>query len=104
MADDSKSISGAATEGSAHLGLTREMLMITRVIFASRVGKALRMLVTSLVVVISATAYGQIRLNRWKISTALGGHVLVGLAQRRLRRLQRGIAQNRLLDQLVQGL
>src|SRR6266481_5764056 len=41
------------------------MLMITRVIFASPVGKVLTMLVASLVIVISATAYGQIRLNRW---------------------------------------
>jgi putative ATP-binding cassette transporter len=41
------------------------MLMMIRVIFASRAGKALTMLVTSLVLVISLTAYGQIRLNRW---------------------------------------
>ncbi|MEA3106122.1 MAG: vitamin B12/bleomycin/antimicrobial peptide transport system ATP-binding/permease protein, partial [Gammaproteobacteria bacterium] len=66
MTDVSKSTAGAAIEsGSAHLGLTREMLMMTRVIFASPVGKALTMLVASLVLVISATAYGQIRLNRW---------------------------------------
>ena len=64
--DASKPKSGAASEGgSAHLGLTREMLMMIRVIFASPVGKALTMLVASLVIVISATAYGQIRLNRW---------------------------------------
>jgi putative ATP-binding cassette transporter len=66
VTDVSKSTAGAAIEGgSAHLGLTREMLMMTRVIFASPVGKALTMLVASLVLVISATAYGQIRLNRW---------------------------------------
>jgi vitamin B12/bleomycin/antimicrobial peptide transport system ATP-binding/permease protein len=47
------------------LGLTREMLMMIRVIFASPVGKALTILVASLVLVISATAYGQIRLNSW---------------------------------------
>src|SRR5450631_3193201 len=41
------------------------MLMMIRVIFASPVGKVLTMLVASLVIVISATAYGQIRLNRW---------------------------------------
>lgn len=56
---------GASIEGSAHLGLMREMLMMTRVIFASPVGKALTVLVTLLLLVISATAYGQIRLNRW---------------------------------------
>ncbi len=39
--------------------------MMIRVIFASPVGKALTTLVASLVMVISATAYGQIRLNRW---------------------------------------
>ena len=39
--------------------------MMIRVIFASPVGKALTMLVASLLLVISATAYGQIRLNRW---------------------------------------
>jgi len=65
VSDVSDSISGAAKGGSAHLGLTREMLMMIRVIFASRAGKALTMLVTSLVLVISLTAYGQIRLNRW---------------------------------------
>jgi putative ATP-binding cassette transporter len=41
------------------------MLMMIRVIFASPVGKVLTMLVALLVLVISATAYGQIRLNRW---------------------------------------
>jgi len=66
VADPPKSIPAAASEGgSAHLGLTREMLMMIRVIFASRAGKALTMLVISLLLVISATAYGQIRLNRW---------------------------------------
>jgi putative ATP-binding cassette transporter len=66
VTDVSNSKSGAASEGgSAHLGLTREMLMMIRVIFASPVGKVLTTLVASLVIVISATAYGQIRLNRW---------------------------------------
>src|SRR6267143_4462745 len=41
------------------------MLMMIRVIFASPVGKVLTILVASLVIVISATAYGQIRLNSW---------------------------------------
>jgi putative ATP-binding cassette transporter len=49
----------------AHLGLVRELVMMTRVIFASPVGKTLLLLVTILVLVVIATAYGQIRLNAW---------------------------------------
>jgi putative ATP-binding cassette transporter len=66
VVDDSKTPAGAATEdGGASLGLTREMLMMIRVIFGSQVGKPLKILVAALVVIISATAYGQIRLNQW---------------------------------------
>jgi putative ATP-binding cassette transporter len=39
--------------------------MMTRVIFASPVGKTLLLLVISLIIVVVATAYGQIRLNAW---------------------------------------
>src|SRR6202142_3919244 len=39
--------------------------MMTRATFASPVGKTLGTIVAALVVVIVATAYGQIRLNRW---------------------------------------
>ncbi len=39
--------------------------MMIRAIFASPVGKTLAMLVAAIVLVIVATAYGQIRLNRW---------------------------------------
>ena len=39
--------------------------MMIRAIFASPVGKTLAMLVAAIVVVIVASAYGQIRLNRW---------------------------------------
>jgi putative ATP-binding cassette transporter len=41
------------------------MGMMIRVIFASPVGKTLAILVAAVVLVIVATAYGQIRLNRW---------------------------------------
>jgi len=47
------------------LGLIRQMGMMIRVIFASPVGKTLAILVAAVVLVIVATAYGQIRLNRW---------------------------------------
>src|SRR5271169_6961465 len=39
--------------------------MMTRAIFASPVGKTLVLLVIAVILVIIATAYGQIRLNRW---------------------------------------
>jgi len=38
---------------------------MTRVIFASRVGKTVLLLVVTLIIVVIATAYGQIRLNAW---------------------------------------
>jgi putative ATP-binding cassette transporter len=61
-----KKISGAASEGeAAHLGLVRQLGIIMRAIYASPVGKTLVVLVTVIVIVIVATAYGQIRLNRW---------------------------------------
>src|SRR5271170_5594381 len=53
-------------EGEAHnLGLVRELMMLLRAILASPVGKTLVLLAIVVVVVIFATAYGQIRLNRW---------------------------------------
>src|SRR5271165_7237977 len=39
--------------------------MIFRAIFASPVGRPLGMLITAIVLVLIATAYGQIRLNGW---------------------------------------
>ena len=47
------------------MGLVRELVMMTRVIFASRVGKTVLLLVVTLIIVVIATAYGQIRLNAW---------------------------------------
>ena len=53
-------------EGEAHnLGLVRELMMLLRAILASPVGKTLVLLAIAVVLVIVATAYGQIRLNRW---------------------------------------
>jgi len=58
--------SGTAAEGeAADLGLVRQIRMIFRAIFASPVGRPLGMLITAIVLVLIATAYGQIRLNRW---------------------------------------
>ena len=50
---------------TANLGLMRQLAATTRAIFSSPVGKTLWMLVGGVVVVILATAYGQICLNRW---------------------------------------
>ena len=53
-------------EGETHnLGLVRELMMLMRAILASPVGKTLVLLAIVVVLVIIATAYGQIRLNRW---------------------------------------
>ncbi len=50
---------------TAHLGLWRQMRMMTGAIFRSRVGKTLVVLVCATILVVAATAYGQIRLNGW---------------------------------------
>ncbi len=66
MTDRPTKISGTTAESeAAHLGLVRELAMMTRAIFGSRVGKALVLLVITLIVVVIATAYGQILLNGW---------------------------------------
>ncbi|MGC1386932.1 MAG: ABC transporter ATP-binding protein/permease [Steroidobacteraceae bacterium] len=66
MTEPSTKISGAAPEGeAADLGLWREMIMTIRAIFASPAGKTLVLLVIAIILVVVATAYGQVRLNRW---------------------------------------
>ncbi|HWG67897.1 MAG TPA: ABC transporter ATP-binding protein/permease [Steroidobacteraceae bacterium] len=50
---------------TAHLGLWRQMRMMTGAIFHSRVGKTLVVLVCATILVVAATSYGQIRLNGW---------------------------------------
>ncbi len=62
----STEISGTHPEGeTAHLGLGRQIRLISRTIFGSPVGKTLVLLVVAIVIVLAATAYGQIRLNGW---------------------------------------
>jgi putative ATP-binding cassette transporter len=58
--------SGTASEGeTAHLGLGRQIGLVSRTIFGSPVTKALIFLFVAIVLVVAATAYGQIRLNAW---------------------------------------
>jgi putative ATP-binding cassette transporter len=54
-----------AENDAAHLGLFRQLRMMIRTIFASPVGKTLLLLVCATILVVIATAYGQIRLNTW---------------------------------------
>jgi putative ATP-binding cassette transporter len=62
----SPEISGTFHEGeAAHMGLARQMGLIIRTIFGSPVGKRVMVLVAITVLVVAATAYGQIRLNAW---------------------------------------
>lgn len=66
MTDRSTEVPASGSAGeAAHLGLTRQLAMITRATFGSPVGKTLVTLVVALVIVIVVTAYGQIRLNQW---------------------------------------
>src|ERR1700722_16597721 len=59
-------IAGPFAEGeAAHVGLLRQMGLIIRTIFGSPVGKSLMVLVAVIILVVAATAYGQIRLNGW---------------------------------------
>src|SRR5882724_10356493 len=55
----------AAAEEAAASGLGRQMGMMIRALRGSPVAKRLVILVTSVIVVIVATSYGQIQLNRW---------------------------------------
>src|SRR5271155_5810996 len=64
--DPPEKTSRTVAEGeAAHLGVVRQVRMMVRAIFSSPVGKALVALMVSIVVVLVATAYGQIRLNSW---------------------------------------
>jgi putative ATP-binding cassette transporter len=64
--EPSTEVSGNASEReAAHLGLMRQIGMMLRATFGSPAGRALVLLVLAIVVVVLATAYGQIRLNRW---------------------------------------
>ena len=48
-----------------NLGFMRQLGLVIRPIMKSQVGKALKVLIVMIVLVIIATAYGQIRLNSW---------------------------------------
>jgi vitamin B12/bleomycin/antimicrobial peptide transport system ATP-binding/permease protein len=62
----STEIHGAPPEGeTAHLGLARQVGLITRTIFGSPAGKVLIVLLAAIILVVAGTAYGQIRLNGW---------------------------------------
>jgi len=63
----SEDIAGATSESeeAAHSGLARQLGMMVRALLASPVGKTLIWLVAAVVVIVVATAYGQIVLNRW---------------------------------------
>jgi putative ATP-binding cassette transporter len=54
-----------SAEEAVHLSLAKQVRMTTRAIYESPVGKKLVVLVTIIVLVVVATSYGQIRLNRW---------------------------------------
>ncbi len=59
--------STAAThEGETpQLSFRRQVSLITRTVFGSPVGKTLMVLVAVIILIVAATAYGQIRLNGW---------------------------------------
>ncbi|HEX9403211.1 MAG TPA: ABC transporter ATP-binding protein/permease [Steroidobacteraceae bacterium] len=64
--EDSTEIPGTSPEGeSAHLGLARQIGLVTRTIFGSPVRRVLILVLAALILVVAATAYGQIRLNGW---------------------------------------
>ncbi len=66
MTERSKEISGTASEGeSARLGLGRQIGLIVHSILRSPVGKKVMLLMAAIILVVAATAYGQIRLNGW---------------------------------------
>jgi putative ATP-binding cassette transporter len=60
-------IAGAESESeeAVHSSLGRQLGMMIRALMASPVGKTLIWLVVGVLVIVIATAYGQIRLNRW---------------------------------------
>src|ERR1039457_329793 len=60
-------ISGAASESeeAAHSGWVRQLGMMVRALWASSVGKTLVSLLAAILIIVLATAYGQILLNRW---------------------------------------
>ena len=65
---DSEEIASAAAadaEEAAHSGLVSQLGMMVRALMASPVGKTIIVLIAGIFLVVVATTYGQIRLNRW---------------------------------------
>jgi vitamin B12/bleomycin/antimicrobial peptide transport system ATP-binding/permease protein len=57
---------GQASETEvAHSGLVPQLVMTVRALLASPAGRSLVLLAVAVFIVIAATAYGQVRLNRW---------------------------------------
>ena len=66
MTDRSSKASGPESEADAvPTGLVPQVRTLTRAIFASPAGKSLAGLILITVIIVAATAYGQIRLNGW---------------------------------------
>jgi vitamin B12/bleomycin/antimicrobial peptide transport system ATP-binding/permease protein len=62
---DKTATSTSDTEQAAHTRLIPQLAMMVRALLASPAGKALILLTAAVVVIVAATAYAQIRLNRW---------------------------------------
>jgi putative ATP-binding cassette transporter len=66
VTDRSSKVSGPESEAdAAPTGLVTQVRTLTRAIFASPAGKSLVGLIMVTVLIVAATAYGQIRLNGW---------------------------------------
>ncbi len=66
MSDTKTNIGNPASDAKvAHLGFLRQISLVSRAIASSPVGKNLLILMAIILIIIIATAYGQIRLNRW---------------------------------------
>jgi putative ATP-binding cassette transporter len=60
-----KASTGSEPQEGAHTRLLPQLGMMLRALLASSVGRTLLLLAAGLLIIIVATAYGQIRLNRW---------------------------------------
>lgn len=65
MTDTPAKIAGTAAEAKVLPGFLGQLGLVIRAIFSSPVGRSLAVLMAAIVLVIVATAYGQIRLNSW---------------------------------------
>src|ERR1700733_7154574 len=63
--DDVAGTAASDAEETAHSGLVPQLGMMVRALMASPVGKTLIWLFIGILLVVVATTYGQIRLNRW---------------------------------------